>query len=176
MGWPRLLKATCAGAVLAAAGLVAGLFWSVYSARPWPRFADPNGLWAASFPRAPLAEERPAPVPFSGRMRTWTASTERGSFQLAVVDGAALDGGPRPDPLVLAAETARVIGRPLEMEGGGYFHVDTDAGAVYGRVLADAEGRVFRLLVTTPVVTKEERAPTARLFLETVEMRGRTDR
>ena len=176
MSWVRLLKATCTLAVLSGAGLAAGICWSVQSARSWPRFTDPEGLWAASFPQAPLAEERPAPAPFVGKMRTWTASTERGSFQLALVDGAALDGGARPDPLVLAAETARILGHDLELEGGGYFHVDADGGAVYGRVLADSEGRVFRLLATTPARTKGERAPTVRLFLETVEIRSRNDR
>lgn len=159
----------------AAAAFALGAGYRVMKAESWVECRGPDGSWAGLFPTTPVMRAGPAPDPFRGEMRTWTASTDTASFEVAALAPQA--GGRRQDaagpqefePMAFAAVAANALKGRLEIVSQGRFKIHTpESGVVYGRVVRDAEGNLFRLLAAGG----EGGTQAAELFLNEFRVRG----
>lgn len=173
----RLLLIPAIFIALAVGGLLIGSSYRVMTAGQWERFSGPEGEWVALFPVHPVLRAGEAPLPFTGSLQTWAASTPTGSYEVAVLDTQPVKermDGPRPVPMLLAADAANVVNGTLELtDGPGFFKITTaEKSIIYGRVLEDRQGRIIRLLAASSSQNGNLPGGPVALFLDEFRLRG----
>lgn len=176
----KCLLIALGAATLAAVGLVAGTFYRVSTARGWERVTGPSAAWVGLFPVRPVLHRAPAPVPFTGELQVWVATTARGSYEVAVLDappggaGSTRQAEGARQPLLLAADVASKLKGTLELSGPpGSFRITVpDGTTVHGRVVVDADGRIFRLLAASSDPGAATEGGAIHLFLHEFHIRG----